>query len=157
MSDPITISPADAARVEAAEPFVVAGEWFASILHSPAVWTEAAKACEECRGSGWVMPDYRKLDCFLCHGTGRTVVELWEACECQSPTCQRRSRLGQFTIGVLPIVEHHQPHPFIRSTTANRWWLHRIAKEGRVVQEYITLPPAAKPGMYAVIATKVPL
>ena len=68
----------------------------------PKVWADLDRPCDECRGSGWVMPDYKKLDCFTCHGTGRHVEELREPCQNTPFVCTIDHSLGLFTIQVVP-------------------------------------------------------
>ena len=154
----VTISSADAVRVTAGEPFVVDGDWHVMLSYGPASpWDELDKPCATCCGSGL---DGRELPgradlyppegCPDCHGTRRTVVELVLTHENHT----MRS-LGLFTVEVLPIetteqfnpdkagIIYHGPDRAWRNTPPDDWAMP------------VTLPPDAKPGQYAVIATKV--
>ena len=173
----ITLSPADAERVEAGLPLAMEGDLtykVASVglvrpygIGPPTVWTEAAKPCP----ARW---DFGKHDpnCETCRGTGRTVVELVTECPTYSEThiggakggtgrCEQNvecvngySSLGSFTVEVLPII-HNRDAPMLDDARFIEVW-----DDGGAIRWIngescrLTLPPDAKPGQYVVIATR---
>ena len=183
MSDSITISAEQAALVEAGEPFVVEGDGYwlheDSTLHTgpPAVWAAADQPCPTCNGEQFWEDQIPRLadreaepyGCGTCHGTGRTVTELVTSGNIDRPPAYISGELslGMFTIQCLPITEDG----YNDELTPDKWgvnWDDDLAfvalglpnqptvfymVDGSA--EQITLPPTAKPGQYAVIATKV--
>ena len=148
MSERITISAEQAERVQAGQPFCVDGDLdvvddslftYTEFTVPPAIWTAADKPCPTCDGEGFVpIGQYSSMGCpGGCFGTGRIVTEL---------VTERynfpRWSLGSFTVEVFPLDDK----PLLSTDV----------EDGAIPAATLrSMGIDAKPGQYAIVATKV--
>lgn len=125
-----------------------------------AFWHGSERPCDLC-GTMFDI-DIRKATCPTCHGTGRHVFEIEvepHGTECECRAClygAHRTLLVHVVPGmVLPIVADDDAEwSRGRHIFMGRIW--EPGKMGPFPTDYVTLPPAAKPGMWAVQLQQVP-
>lgn len=127
---------------------------------APAAWDQDDKPCGTCRGSHRVKGPAQTavdMDCPDCDGTGRHTfeveVESWSGTHTYDGSRSIRTLRVHVVPGmVLPIVDSDDWVEGVDCIEANpygEFWLH-LASLPPLAARGITLPPAAKPGMWAV-------
>ena len=172
MAKPITINVNQAQLLAEHGSFVVEGDWDCPqncYIVPPEVWAAADQPCPTCGGTG-AAPHADDLDdldvagkygvddhdCPDCHGTGRTVIELVTSGNIDRPPAYISGELslGLFTVEVLPIVASDDwvdGVPCVEANPYGEFWKHPTSG----IEAAGLILPDARPGQYAIIATKV--